>query len=157
MDIFSHTLWGGGLFGYRGHFWLALLFGAFPDLSSLGVFVIVRLVEGTVVFGPPPLASIPDWVFFNYNATHSFLVAFVTIGMVALWNRTIAFAMLGWPLHICLDFPFHTAAYFPTQMFWPLSDFVIDGVAWSTRWVWFPNLAGLLVLFGWRWWRNKHL
>jgi hypothetical protein len=59
--------------------------------------------------------------------------------------------MLGWPFHICLDFPFHTAQYFPTQLFWPISDFVIDGIAWNTPWVWFPNVAGILVLYLWRW------
>ncbi|OQY53436.1 MAG: hypothetical protein DRR08_21165 [Candidatus Parabeggiatoa sp. nov. 2] len=151
MDIFSHALWGGGLFGYRRYFWLAVFFGAFPDLSSFGVYLIIRVIDGTFTLGAPPLDSIPDWVFFNYNLTHSFITALVVIGITAFWKKSLAFAMLGWPFHICLDFPFHTTQYFPTQLFWPVSDFVIDGIAWNTSWVWFPNVAGILVLFLWRW------
>ncbi len=37
MDTLSHALWGRGLFGYRGMPWLALFFGAMPDLASFGV------------------------------------------------------------------------------------------------------------------------
>ncbi|GIT57595.1 MAG: hypothetical protein Ct9H300mP18_10240 [Candidatus Neomarinimicrobiota bacterium] len=37
MDTLSHALWGRGLFGHRGMPWLALFFGAMPDLASFGV------------------------------------------------------------------------------------------------------------------------
>ncbi|MDM8558445.1 hypothetical protein [Candidatus Parabeggiatoa sp. HSG14] len=150
MDIFSHALWGGGFFGYRGHFWLAIFFGAFPDLVSFGLFVIFRIIDGTFVFGPPPLASIPSWVFFSYNFTHSFITAFTIIVIIGLWKKNIAYAMLGWPFHICLDFPFHSIQYFPTKLFWPFSDFAINGIPWNNLWIWFPNLAGIFVLFIWR-------
>ncbi len=155
MDTFSHALWGRGLFGYRGHPWLALLFGAMPDLSSFGLLMIYRLFNGTYVPGPPPLATMPEWVFSSYNLTHSFVVALLLVWLAALMNRAVAFAMLGWPFHICLDFPFHTAKYFPTKIFWPLSDFYVDGVSWATPAVWFPNIAGLIVLFVWRYMQRK--
>ena len=32
MDTFSHALWGKGLFGYRKYRFLAIFFGAFPDV-----------------------------------------------------------------------------------------------------------------------------
>jgi len=152
MDIFSHALWGSGLFGYRcrRYFWLALFFGAFPDLSSFGIFLILRLIDGTYVYGKPPLEIIPNWLFFNYNLTHSFVMAFSTIGLVALWKKEVAFAMLGWPFHICLDFPFHSAQYFPSTIFWPLSDFVVDGIPWKHPFVWYPNIAGVILLYLWR-------
>jgi hypothetical protein len=59
--------------------------------------------------------------------------------------------MLGWPFHILLDFPFHTKAYFPTKLFWPLSNITFDGISWTHPAVWFPNLAGIIILFFWRW------
>lgn len=46
-----------------------------------------------------------------------FLISLPMIGLVALWRRGIAFAMLAWPFHIVLDFPFHTKAYFATPIF----------------------------------------
>jgi len=64
----------------------------------------------------------------------------------------LAFAMLGWPFHILLDFPFHTRAYFPSKIFWPLSDFTVDGISWGQPKVWLPNLAGLILLYVYRKW-----
>jgi hypothetical protein len=157
MDIFSHALWGGGLFGYRNYFWWAIFFGAFPDLASFGLFAIMRVVDGTFIPGPPPLDIIPSWVFFSYDLTHSFITAFVVIGIMSLWKKNLAFAMLGWPFHICLDFPFHSVQYFPTKIFWPLSNFAIDGIPWDEPWIWFPNVAGILVLFWWRWYHSQQL
>ncbi len=150
MDTLSHALWGAGLYGYRGHFWLALFFGAFPDLFSFGIFLVMRLVTGQLTPGPPPLSSIPDWLFTSYDITHSALIAGAAIASVAAFRRDLAFAMLGWPFHILLDAPFHSAAYFPTRIFYPVSDFYIDGVPWSNPWIWYPNLAGILVLYTWR-------
>ena len=65
MDTLSHALWGRGLFGYRGHKWLAIFFGAMQDLFSFGILIIVRLFSGNYTYeGPPNLESIPSWVFF---------------------------------------------------------------------------------------------
>ena len=43
MDTLSHALWGKGLFGHRGMPWLALFFGAMPDLASFGAFIIINI------------------------------------------------------------------------------------------------------------------
>jgi hypothetical protein len=155
LDTFSHALWGRGLFGFRGHPWMALLFGAAPDLISFGAFSGYSLFNGTYVPGPPALETLPQWVFITYNLMHSFVTAALVISLLAWWRRDIAFAMLAWPFHILLDFPFHTAEYFPTHLFWPLSDFYFDGISWGTPMVWFSNLAGLMLLFAWRYYRKK--
>ena len=89
MDTLSHALWGKGLFGYRGRTWLALFFGAMPDLFSFGVLFIFRFASGgfsNITFGegPPPLESIPWWVFVNYDLSHSFVSALVCISIVFL-------------------------------------------------------------------------
>ena len=151
MDTFSHTFWGLGLFVHRGFPWLAAFFGAFPDLVSFGILFIKRIVTGEFHFGAPPLDTIPQWVFISYNYSHSFIIAFLFLGIVSIFRKNWAFAMLGWPFHILLDFPFHTKAYFPTKLFWPLSNISFDGIPWTHPAVWFPNLAGIIILFFWRW------
>lgn len=150
MDTLSHALWGYGLFGFKRLGVLAFLMGAMPDLPSFGLYMVMGIVEGTIERGPPSLTSLPDWVFFNYDFMHSFVVSWTCILLVFLWNRKVAFAMLGWPFHIVLDFPFHSKAYFPTKIFWPISDVVVDGIPWSRPVVYLPNLAGLMILFYWR-------
>lgn len=150
MDTFSHALWGYGLFGYKRYALLALFFGAMPDLISFGAFMAFNVFNGTLQIGAPALDTLPAWLHRNYAFGHSFVVCLPVIALVFFWRRNIAFAMLAWPFHIMLDFPFHTKAYFPTQIFWPISDFSIDGIGWSNWYIWWPNIAGLVILFVYR-------
>ena len=150
MDTLSHALWGYGLFGYKRYAAQALFFGAMPDLISFGVFLFLQILHGNLHPGPPPMSEIPNWLIINYSLGHSFVICLPVIGLVALWRKPIAFAMLAWPFHIMLDFPFHSFKYFPTPMFWPISDFKIDGIPWSHWYIWFPNVAGLILLFYFR-------
>lgn len=151
MDTLSHALWGRGLFGFRGHPWLAIWFGAMPDIFSFGAFFLISIFNGQYFKGKPPLDAIPSWTFFTYDLFHSLLIAGVAVGVVALFRRDIAWAMLAWVFHILLDIPTHSKAYFATRMFWPISDFAIDGISWATHpIIWLSNLAGLLLLFLWR-------
>jgi len=165
MDTLSHALWGYGLFGHtrqgrKTFAKTALFFGAMPDLISFGIFLVQRVVEGTWRFGPPPLQTIPDWLYLNYSIGHSFVVSFTVIALVALMLRKtqyryLPFAMLAWPFHIVLDFPFHSFAYFPTPMFWPISDFKIDGIPWSHWYIWWPNVVLLALLLTYRAKQNR--
>lgn len=155
MDTFSHALWGYGLFGFRRHAWLALLFGALPDLVSFGAYLVLRLLDGGYQPGPPPIEVLPHWLFFSYNLFHSFAICVPVIALVAWFRRDIAFALLAWPFHIVLDFPFHSLRYFPTPIFWPFSDFVVDGIPWSSPQVWLPNVAGLVILLAYRYRQKK--
>lgn len=147
MDTLSHTLWGYGLFGYKRYAAVAMLFGAMPDLISFGAYMVLQIAQGTWHPGPPPIDTLPQWLFNSYAFGHSFIVSLSVIGLVALWKKPIAFAMLAWPFHIVLDFPFHSFKYFPTPIFWPFSDFKIDGIPWSHWYIWLPNVAGLIILF----------
>ena len=128
MDTFSHTLWGWGLFGIRGRPWIAALCGFLPDVIPFGPVILMRMMTGQTQ-GRPSLDSIPAWTFSSYNFTHSFVVAAVIIALVYRFRKDYAFAMLAWPLHILLDFPFHSKAFFPTPVLWPIHDFVLDGIS----------------------------
>lgn len=149
MDTFSHTLWGYGLFG-RQKPGLAMVFGAMPDLVSFGAFAIIRFANGDYIHGKPPLEIIPGWCFLLYDLSHSLLISLLVLGVVFWKSRELAFAMLAWPFHIMLDIPFHTRHYFPTKFFYPISDYFYDGIAWNTLQVWLPNVAGLIVVVGYR-------
>jgi len=158
MDTFSHALWGYGLFGYKRYALLAIFFGAFPDLISFGAYMVTQLVTtGTLQRGAPAIASLPDWVFTHYDFGHSFVVSLSCVALASVWSKRIAFAMLAWPFHIVLDFPFHSYAYFPTPIFWPISDFKIDGIPWSRWYIWFPNLGALIALLIYRYRQKKAL
>ena len=150
MDTLSHALWGKGLFGYRGYSKLSIFFGAMPDLCSFGLLLIIRILRNEFVPGPPNIETIPSWLFLNYDISHSFVTAFICITFVYYFNRNIAFAMLAWPFHILLDFPFHRKEYFPTKFLYPISDFSIDGIPWSNPEIWFPNIAGIIIIFFYR-------
>ena len=152
MDTFSHTLWGKGLFGYRKYGKWALLFGALPDLLSFGLYFIVRFITQGVnmEFGKPALESIPNWVFVMYDISHSWVIAFLFIIIFLQINKELCFPMLAWPFHILLDFPFHSQEYFPTPILWPISDYRFDGIPWSNPYVWFSNIAGIIILYIWR-------
>ena len=155
MDTFSHGLWGKGLFGYRGHGKLAVLFGIMPDLCSFGLLGLIQIFSNDFSPGPPKIDIIPKWIVFNYDITHSFVTAFTSILVVSRFNKNVAFAMLAWPFHILLDFPFHSKEYFPTKLFYPITHFSIDGIPWSNPEVWFPNISGIIILFIYRYKTRK--
>ena len=153
MDTLSHALWGKGVFGYRGRPYWSLFFGALPDLFSFGLYFIISLLFSphNINFGKPKLNEIPDYVFYLYDITHSLIIALIFIVLVYFFiKKDIAFAMLAWPLHIMLDFPFHTADFFPTPILWPIFDIRFDGISWSKPYVWFSNITGIIILYIYR-------
>jgi hypothetical protein len=150
MDTLSHALWGYGLFGYKRYPWLAIFFGAMPDLISFGLLILTNLMTGHWSLGKPALDYLPFWIFPAYSIGHSFIICLPIIYVIYCFNRAFAIAMLAWPFHIILDFPFHTKAFFATPIFWPLSDYKIDGVPWTYWYIWYPNILFLSLLLFYR-------
>ncbi len=158
MDTLSHALWGRGFFGYRGKAYWSLFFGALPDLFSFGIYFLINIFinPSNYMFGKPELDQLPSWLFDLYNISHSLLIAMICVVFVYLKvSRNLAFAMLAWPFHIILDFPFHTADFFPTPILWPILDVQFDGIAWSNPYVWFSNIGGLIILFLYRYFNKS--
>ena len=154
MDTLSHALWGYGLFGYKRYPWSAIFFGAMPDLISFGFLMLINLMTGHWHFGKPALDSLPSWIFPAYSIGHSFMVCLPIIYLVYRFNRAFAMAMLAWPFHIILDFPFHSKAFFATPIFWPLSEYKMDGVPWTHWYIWYPNILFLSILIFYRYKKN---
>tara|TARA_B100001123_G_C15139593_1_gene958955 strand:- start:561 stop:1025 length:465 start_codon:yes stop_codon:yes gene_type:complete len=152
MDTVSHALWGKGLFGYRKYKWSPLFFGALPDLASFGVYFLFNLIvnPATMKWGKPELLEIPSWVFSLYNISHSLIIAMIFIFIAYVFKRDFCFPMLAWPFHIILDFFTHSIEYFPTPIFWPISNYRFDGVPWSNSYIMIGNIACILLLFIYR-------
>ena len=152
MDTISHALWGKGLFGYRKYKWLPLFFGAIPDLASFGIYFLFNLIinPSTMKFGKPELTEIPYWVFNLYNISHSLIIAMTFILIAYVFKRDFYFPMLAWPFHIILDFFTHSIEYFPTPIFWPISNYKFDGIPWSNPYIMIINTICIFLLFIYR-------
>tara|TARA_Y100001947_G_scaffold122307_1_gene106607 strand:- start:56 stop:535 length:480 start_codon:yes stop_codon:yes gene_type:complete len=149
MDTLSHALWGKGLFGYRKYRWYSFLFGALPDLFSFGIYFLYLLVFTTR--GDRPSGNeIPEWVYSLYDFSHSLVIASIFIFIVYKINKDFAFPMLAWISHIILDFFTHNIEFFPTPIFWPLSDYQFDGIPWSNPVIFLANVLLIFLLFIYR-------
>jgi len=146
VDTLAHGLWGGMIAGWRRKFGLAFLFGVCPDLLSFGLWIAVRIIDGRFRAGRPPLQTIPDWVYTAYDYTHSLMI----IGLVwaLLWwrCRELAVPFSAWIIHILVDIPTHSFAFFPTPFLFPISDFKVDGISWGQTWFMILNYSLLLVM-----------
>jgi hypothetical protein len=104
----------------------------------------------------------------TYQFTHSAVV--VTVAVLVSWglfarfqgsrfesqfaeqhrSKPLMMAFLlwvPWYLNILFDIPSHTLQFFPTPVFYPISDFHIDGTRWSTPIVLFTNVGVLALLW----------
>ncbi len=55
----------------------------------------------------------------------------------------------AWALHVVVDVPTHSYAFFPTPVLWPLSDWKFDGWQWTAPEVLIPNFMLLSLLYVW--------
>lgn len=155
MDIVSHGLWGAIAFGRksRSSFWLAFVIGLAPDLLSFGVLwmaVLLGLAEQPdFSFGPPPESSIPHYVHHLYNFTHSFIVFLAVFLLMWFLLKRPAWELSAWGLHVLVDVPTHSYAFFPTPILWPLFDWKFNGWQWTTSHILIPDFVLLSALYAW--------
>lgn len=159
MDVASHGLWGGVLFGRenRRTFWQAFIFGVAPDMFSFGIFFVQRIYSRGFDFlsGPPPVSIIPSYVSSMYNITHSLIIFAAAIFVVWILRKKILVPMFAWGFHVLLDIFTHSEKFFPTPFLWPVSDYTFDGISWGHPAIWYTNL-GLLIVFYVLFWREKN-
>lgn len=144
MDIISHALWSGALFKSvnlklkkkKFNFWQAAFWGIFPDVFAFVIPLIIFLfiiipqtginfVNINSIIESPPYSSVIEML---YNISHSFIIFAIIFLLIWLIFRKPIWIMFGWLLHILIDIPTHLLSHFPTPMFWPISDFKIDGI-----------------------------
>ena len=154
MDTLAHGLWGGVGFYRQGakKFAAAFALGMAPDLLSFGLFHVshpgwlkLRLVGE--IYGPPPLSTLPEFVFHAYNLTHSLVVWAALFGLIWLMVQRPPWVLLAWALHILCDIPTHSSRYFPTPYLWPFPTPYVEGMSWATPWFMATNYATLLAAY----------
>jgi len=154
MDIFSHGLWGGISFGRKNKkdFWLAFFIGMMPDLLSFGILTLAIIFGWSVRpdwGGHPMDATIPSYVHFLYNITHSLVVFILIFLAVYIFKKGPFWPMLAWGLHILMDIPTHTTEFFATPFLWPLSSVRVNGISWGHPIIMVPDIILLCILYVW--------
>ena len=153
MDILSHGLWGGIAFGRGNHpsYWLAFVIGLAPDLLSFGILygaVTLGMADAPdFSHGTPPESTIPQYVNYLYDVTHSFLVFLLVFLLVWRVRRRPLWELAAWGLHVLVDVPTHSFAFFPTPVFWPLSNWKFDGWQWMTPAILVSNYLLLAICY----------
>ena len=146
MDILAHFLWTFGIYWQHPKRWIAGVIGFMPDIVSFGPHFMLSIARG-VELGKPH--DIPSYIYAVYSISHSLVIC--AIGLFLLWHfaKNWFWLSFGWPLHILIDIPTHTDAFFPTPIFWPISGFEVSGISWATGWFMAMNYGLLAVLYAW--------
>ena len=159
MDIVSHGLWGALAFGRKNRtsFCLAFAIGLAPDLFSFGVLWTAAMLglsaEPDFSHGTPSESTIPLYVHHLYDVTHSLVVFLCVFVVMALLLKRPVWELGSWGLHVLVDIPTHSFAFFPTPFLWPLSDWRFNGWQWNTHTILIPNFVVLSLLSAWFLWR----
>lgn len=152
MDVFSHGLWTGAVAKTVNlkkektlRVWLAVIFGVFPDVFAFAAaFVFLGYIKLTGGKSPfmirpgkveAPISQEPfilRLTHYFYNFSHSLFVFFIIFALVAWYYKKPVWEMGGWLLHILMDIPTHSFAFFPTPFLWPISNFKVNGTHWGT-------------------------
>jgi hypothetical protein len=147
----------------RINVWASMLWGVFPDLFALTipfVWILWSIAFGDHTLldfgGRPPIAepTNPDtlWLFqlshALYNVSHSLVIFTAVFLGVWAYFKQARVELLGWLLHILMDVPTHTYAFFPTPVFWPIFDWKFNGIHWGQWWFIVLNYMLLLLAYG---------
>jgi len=169
MDIFAHALWTSiaakaintqnpRLLQRRLKIGQAAWWGVLPDLFAFTpIFVWMfwqRLSgQGNIPFIRPGVVLPPqaqgqiELAHSLYNYSHSgiiFLAVFILFWVI---RKRPYWELSGWLLHILIDIPTHRSEFFPTPVFWPISDFhFAHGISWAEPWFMSTNYA-IVILF----------
>jgi hypothetical protein len=157
MDIFAHGLWTAAAAtginrkaGTHIRPGVAAWWGVFPDLFAftvpVGLVVWQRVTRSPEVLQGGRMPRL-DLAWRLYHVSHSLVVFSLAFGLVWLVARRPILAMLGWPLHILIDIPLHTARFFPTPFLWPVSSFHVSGISWGNRWFMLCNYTALAIVY----------
>ena len=166
MDILAHMLWTN--YGTRGsnkilakkkkpllHVWWTTFWGVFPDLFAFGIPFIITLsamlISGhfSVSFFIPSAHGSPAFGLpMNlYHYSHSLVIWGLVFGVVWIIFKHPRLELLGWLLHILIDIPSHAANFYPTPIFFPISNYhFTHGIAWRDPWFMIINYSLLIIV-----------
>jgi hypothetical protein len=147
--------------------WAAALAGAAPDLLWFVPAKVEQVARrgwaGLLIGrepgiwkadGPPLPADLVIAYERYYVYTHSLAVLGVACAL-AWWlgRRRWLWLAVPYALHIAMDVPTHER--FIPQPFFPFSSWQCQGLTWTDPRIFWPNVAGLAVVYGWVWHRGR--
>ena len=169
MDILAHSLWAGaGLAVARRHVVLSrrtvvatITLAALPDLIHLtpiigwwlfgdGTLAALRAYSTALpgqALGLPPLVEMLSHHL--HCVMHSALVCGAVTGVLWAVRGGLWIPLLGWWSHIVIDVFTHSADFYPSPVFYPITQRGFNGLAWNTPWFTAVNYAALAAVFLW--------
>ena len=148
MDIFAHALWTYALFrifNKKKHAISGAIFGVLPDLVAFVPFFFYMFFNN--IQFQKDYSIFPGYTLIAYNITHSFIIFLVTLIVIYIILRKIAWPVLGWGLHIVIDIPSHTTDFFTTPFLWPISNLTISGISWSNKYFMIINYSLIVLIY----------
>ncbi|PKO27957.1 MAG: hypothetical protein CVU36_18450 [Betaproteobacteria bacterium HGW-Betaproteobacteria-9] len=95
----------------------------------------------------PPLSPLLSTLTHHLHCVmHSALVAGGVTAWLWLWMGRLWIPLLGWWSHILIDVFTHSADFYPSPVFYPLTYWGFDGLAWNTPWFMVVNYFFLVLL-----------
>jgi hypothetical protein len=88
---------------------------------------------------------------------HSALVAGVVTTVSWIWLKRFWIPLLGWWSHILIDVFTHSADFYPSPVFYPVTYWGFDGLAWNTPWFMVVNYLAMLIFAAIVWRRRSAL
>ena len=85
---------------------------------------------------------------------HSAVVAAAVSALVWVWRGAFWWPLLGWWSHTVIDVFTHSAEFFPSPVFYPLTYWGFDGVAWNQPMFQTINYLALVLVWGGLLWRQ---
>jgi len=168
MDILAHALWARSGFAIlnrrsrvnRASIHWALALAVLPDLLHNLPVLAWAIASGNpgdwwtyAVALPGKEPMLPAWVVTLSQQLHclfhSALVATVISGLVYVVRHQFWLSLLGWWSHIIIDVFTHSADFYPSPVFYPVSSWGFDGLAWNTTWFTVLNYTALTGLGIW--------
>ncbi len=161
MDVLAHTLWANAIFHLkytkeRQQRYIAAAFGVLPDLIGF-LPVTLYVFLNRLVFDPGTYHTYSHWTFtyaaYAYNYTHSLVIFLVATLLVMLIRKgKLYWPMLGWGLHIVIDFFTHPD-FFQTPLLFPLSDYkYYGGISWAHPVFMTINYGALIIIYALIFW-----
>lgn len=150
MDIVSHWLRWWLAFGRKSkkEYFSAVAWWIMPDLFSFGIFTVSTVLwfNSKVDFSKQDMNQIPDYVHILYNITHSIIIWIIVFLLLRIIFRKPIKSVFAWLLHILIDIPTHSIAFFATPFLWPISSLKIDWISRGTPMIFFTN-RWLIIIF----------
>ena len=122
--------------------WIAFGKGAFASLSAYSL-----ASPGTEPAMPAAIALLTHHL---HCVAHSAIIALAVTAIGWMASGRLWFPLLGWWLHIVIDVFTHSADYYPSPVFYPITMWGFHGIAWNEPWFLILNYVALLAAGIWR-------